>query len=188
MTKTTKEIKKKKKRWVSLFAAASFDNLKLGESLVEEPAQLVGRTIKVNLMTLVNDPKKQHVHLVFKLVQVKGDVVEGDVTGYEVSNAFVKRMVRKGNQKIEDSFIAVSKEGKQFVVKPLFVVRHKVKGSVGTSIRKTVRAFLTEAFKDEDKETIFHAAISNKIQSELRSLVKKIYPVAACELKVLKTL
>src|SRR3989344_1941834 len=51
--------KKVKKRWIPMVASKEFDHVVLGETYVDDPEKAVGKVVRVNLMSLTNDPKKQ---------------------------------------------------------------------------------------------------------------------------------
>ena len=82
----------KKKRWVAIIAPKLFNDQLLGESFVEEPANLVGRCVSVSLMVLTGDPQKQNVSVSFKIVGVQNDMVTTELTGYRLLPAAAKNM------------------------------------------------------------------------------------------------
>lgn len=178
------EIKKKKKKWISI-VSREFNNMTIGESLVTEPSELIGKKIKVNLMSITNDPKKQSVNVVFKIREVKGEQVTAELIGYETNQAHVKRLVRKACAKIDDSFVLDGKDGK-YRVKPIIITRYKIQRGMITEMRRIMREVLGASFKDSEKWPIFLAAISNKMQMELKNSLKRISPIAISEIRVLE--
>ena len=62
-----------KKKWYTIVGKGDFDKVTLGESLVHSARDLIGKKLKINLMVLTNDPKKQSVSLVFSVASVDGD-------------------------------------------------------------------------------------------------------------------
>src|SRR3989338_5688722 len=144
------EIKKKKKIWVSILADKDFNNQEIGETLCEEPKQLIGRCIDVNLMTLTNDPKKQNVKLQFKVREIKGEKVEAEVIGYELNTSHVKRVIRRGSEKIDDSFLVETKDNVKYRIKPLLLTRYGTKRSILSAIRAKMREIAMDNFKKTD--------------------------------------
>ena len=69
--KITKELRKRKKKWIVLVAPREFNNSEIGESLCSEPKELIGRVVAVNLSSLVNDPRKQNIKVRFRVNDVK---------------------------------------------------------------------------------------------------------------------
>ena len=59
--------RKKRKKWYTVLATKDLQELYLGETLAEEPQELLGRHLHLNLMTLLNDPKKQSITVHFAI-------------------------------------------------------------------------------------------------------------------------
>lgn len=180
-----KDLKKKKKHWFSILASEDFNQAKLGETLASEVGNLIGRHIRVNLMSLTNEPKKQSFSLVFVVQNVEGDIAHTALEGYYMNQAYLRRMVRKSVQKIEDSFFVVTKDNVKLVVKPVFVTKVKILRGVATRLRKTARELVAQTAKDTASAELFSKVISNKLQMELKEAFKKIYPVSLSEIRVL---
>ncbi len=181
-----KELKKKKKHWFTIVATKEFNQVKLGETLASEPNELIGRRVRVNLISLTNEPKKQNFSLIFAVEKVEGDTAHTKLLGYMMNPSYLKRLVRKGAQKIEDSFEVVSKDNVKLVVKPVFVTRMKIQRSVATKLRMAARTSLEATAKNVESAELFLQAISNKLQMELKDVFRKIYPVQMSELRVLE--
>ncbi len=180
--------KKKRKKWTSILASEEFNFAKIGESLAERPDDLIGRKLVVNLMTFMNDPKKQNISLEFKIVGVKDSSSVCDLIGYRVSKSYTKRVVRKSVDKMEDSFRVQSKDNISYLIKPFMVTRYPCQRSHLTRIQQVIRARVVDYFKTLDSKQVFSQVISNSLQIELRSLARKVFPVAISEIRVLQRL
>ncbi len=97
----------------------------------------------------------------------------------------LKRMVRKGTNYVEDSFSTKTKDAK-VRIKPFLVTRRRVSRKVKKALRQKAREELTKTLKNNKIETIFEEILKNKLQKELSLKLKKIYPLSACEIKILK--
>ena len=179
---------KKKKKWFDIVAPKVFNSLKIGETLAYEPSQLVGRKLRVNLMVLTNDPKKQNTNVNFKVASLSGENGVCKIVGYELNRSYIKRMVRKSTSKIDDSFVVESKSGLKFKIKPLLIARFKINNSVATEIRKKLRENVGNFFKEKSDDEIILAIVQGKLQREIRGSLKKIYPLSAFEIRVLELL
>lgn len=98
---------------------------------------------------------------------------------------FLKRMMRKGTNYIEDSFSANCKDA-QIRIKPLLISRRKVSKRVRKALREKAREELISYVKDKDTKTLFDDLLKNKIQKPLGLKLKKIYPLSLCEIRILK--
>ena len=98
---------------------------------------------------------------------------------------FIRRMMRKGTNYVEDSFSAECKNA-QVKIKPFFITRKKVSRAVRKALREKARAELTSYIKNKDTETLFDEIIKSKIQKILSLQLKKIYPLSLCEIRIFK--
>ncbi len=184
-TKKT-DIKLKKKRWVTLIAPKDFHEVELGEALCEKPEQVVGRTVLVSLSSLTNDPKKQNVQVRLRVTSVQNDKAFTELTGYELSGAYVKKVIKRVGGKIEDSFTVITKDNIAYCIKPLLMTRHKTYKSTLNDIRLKIREHLTADFKAMDSPAALAAVLQNKLQKDMRDVVKKIYPLSLSEIRKLE--
>ena len=182
------EKQRSKKKWLSIVAKGEFNNVKLGESLVATPQHLLNKYLKINLMTLTNDPKKQGITVRFAVKNVDGNTGVAELVGYQMNTSHIKRLVRKAIKRIDDSFILKTKDNVSYEVKPLLIARHKTTQSVATTIRKRVRELLQNSFQNMTSEDVFMYVITNKLQMDVKNDVRKIYPLAISEIRVLKRL
>lgn len=177
--------KVKKKRWVQIVAPPLFRNEVVGEVPVIESKSLVGKLISVNLMTLTRDIKKQNASLKFTVTGVKGDVAHTQLYGYYLNPTSIKRMVRRGKEKVQLSSIFKTSDGKRIRLMPLMIPRNKVRGSVGTSLKKSAISHLGAVIAKMTFENIIKECIIGKLQRELKNELKKVYPVRILDISKL---
>jgi len=175
--------KKKKKQWYTILASKQFQHVKLGESRAYVIQDLMGKTLKINLMTLTNNPRGQSINLHFKIKNISENNCIADIIDYKISNSHIKRLVRKASNKLEESFLVKTKDGVAFRIKPLILTRYKANKSVLTDLRKKIYEIITEFISEKDSLDIYSQVISHKLQMEVKNSIKKIYPIAICEIK-----
>lgn len=98
---------------------------------------------------------------------------------------YLKRMTRKGTNYVEDSFSAECSDA-QIRIKPFLVTRRKVPRAVRKALREKAREELINYCKDKTSEILFDEIIKNKIQKNLSLILKKVYPLSSCEIRILK--
>ncbi len=98
---------------------------------------------------------------------------------------FLRRMVRKGTNYVEDSFVADCKDGKM-IIKPFLVTRRKVSRAVRNALRKKAKEELANYVKDKTAEELFDEVLKNQVQKPLSQKLKKIYPLSLCDIRVLE--
>ena len=98
---------------------------------------------------------------------------------------FLKKIVRKGTNYVEDSFSTSCKNG-QVRIKPFLITRRKVSRRVRKALREKAHEELINYVKDKKSETLFEDLLKNSIQKPLSLKLKKIYPLSFCEIRILK--
>ena len=98
---------------------------------------------------------------------------------------FIRRMVRKGTNYVEDSFSTNSKDS-QIRIKPFLITRRKVSRAVRKALREKVKEELINYAKTKESTEIFEDILNNTLQKNLSIKLKKIYPLSTCEIRVIK--
>lgn len=143
--------------------------------------ELENRDIKYDLTRIL---RGKNILLRLKVI-VKGDNATSIPIELETMSSFLRRVVRKGTDYIEDSFSAESKDS-ILKIKPLLVTRTKVSKQIRKSLREKTKEELIKYVKSKNSEEIFEEILKNKFQKELGSKLKKIYPLSFCDIRILK--
>lgn len=169
---------KKKKRFFDVEIPSINSETQL---LAYELEDLDGRIIKYDLTRILKG-KGMMVQLKVKVENGKATTIlrEARLMPY-----FLRRMVRKGTNYVEDSFSAECKDAK-LRIKPFLVTRRKVSRAVRKALRNEAKKELIDHVKNKTSDDLFDELIRNQIQKELSLKLKKIYPLSLCEIRVLK--
>ena len=179
----TEQIAKiRKKIWIPIMSP-QFNNIQIGETLVYDGEQTIGKTMKQSLMNLTNDMKRQNISVSFRVTSFENNAAVTTVIGYEVVPSSVKRLVRRNSEKIDMSFVCDTTDKVFIRIKPIVLARASVKGSVASKMRHTIENHISKAVKKMKFEDVMADVISHKMQSELREILNKIYPVKVCEIR-----
>lgn len=181
---TSKKLFKGKKKWFTILASPEFKEQILGETSAYEAEQVAGRTVQVNLGYLVSEGRRQNALVTFKIKGVQGSNAVTQFVRYELAPMLVKRLVKAGRDKAEDSFTAQTKDGIMVKIKPFFVARTFVHNSVLTAIRMKTRQLLTEELKKMSYSEAIIGIASGDMQKALKAELKKISPMAVAEIRV----
>lgn len=181
--KNSKSLKGKKKKWFSLFAPKFFNEQNLGETTAYETKELETKKISVNLMTLAGDPKKQSTNVRFVVDRIEGNNAYTHLDKITLQPASIKRMVRRGKTKVEDSFLCETQDKKYIRIKPLVFTRNQSTNSVMTAIRHTTRDIVTKTVKNMKAEDVFYDILMFKLQKMLKESLSKIVPIKIVEIK-----
>ncbi|MBS3152457.1 hypothetical protein J4230_03550 [Candidatus Woesearchaeota archaeon] len=180
---TTSQEAKKKKKWISILASTEFNNQEIGETYVEEPEKAVGRTVETNLMMLSKDPKRQNFNVYFKIISITNNQAQTRLYAYNIQVAQLKRITKKSKNKIDDSFVYETKDGKKITIKPILITKTLTYKTTLKLIRKVCRDFLKEHIKKLTGSQAMKDIIDNVLQKEIKNAVKKITPVVNCTIK-----
>lgn len=145
-----------------------------------ELKELEGRFIKYDLTRLL----KGKATVLTLRTKVEGEKVLTFPKEVRLLPYYLRRMVRRGTNYVEDSFSTESKES-QIRIKPFLVTRRKVSRAVRKALRNKAREELIAWAKESTDEKIFDDTLKGKIQRELSIKLKKVYPLSLCELRVI---
>ncbi len=176
----------KKKRWFKVFAPKIFGEAVLGESYVTDQQMLMDKCMTANLMSITGDMKKQNTNISFKVSGTRPEGATTDVVAYDLVPASIKRLVKRGNKAINESFLVKTKDEVTVRIKPMVFTRSKSKSSISNTIRKTIRASLTKKVASLLYYNLVNDLISHKIQRSLRDDLNKIYPIRTSEIRAMK--
>ena len=145
-----------------------------------ELKELEGRIVKYDLTRFLRGKSM----LAQLNVVVKDDKAIAIPTKITLLPYFIRRMIRKRISYVEDSFETPSQES-LLRIKPFLITRKKVSRRVRKALRIACKDFLVNYMKERNKDELFSEAISNYLQKTLSSKLKKIYPLALCEIRIL---
>jgi len=179
------ELKKKKKKWFVIQASKEFRGVEIGEIPAPTLESLIGRTISVPLSNLSKEGKRQTAQVTFEIVSVKDNKIDTEVKKMELSPSSVKRVARKGKNKIDDSFIAQTKDNVKVRIKPIILTRNKTTKPVLSLIRKNAKESLIDKIKNTTYSELIIKISNFNIQKELKDKLNKLYPISFCQIRSL---
>ena len=177
------KTKIKKKHWAQLLAPKSFDNAVLGESFVGDKEELLRKSVTANLMTLTDDPRKQTYNIRFDVKDLREGKATTQVVGLAMSPSAIKRLMRRGRDKIDDSFVVKIAGGRVIRVKPVLVTNTAASKAAQTELRHTVRKRLKDLYVKMRFDDIVKDIIDTKTQRMLRDLCSKTHPLKSADIR-----
>ena len=183
--KKVSKIKVKKKNWYRIVAPALFGGKELGESYLAEAEQAIGRVLRINLKDLTGNVKDQNTYIGFRVDKVDGKSLITSVVSYQLTPAYVRRVVRKNIDRLDDYCVCMTKDGKAVVTKTLMVTLCKTKRSVRAALRHQLPQLLKEEMAKMTFDEFVGALAGMKIQSMLKKRLAKIYPLKELSVRML---
>jgi len=142
---------------------------------------LKNKTIKVDMTRKL---KGKSINLTFN-VEVENEKATGHPKKLVLLPFFIKHMLRKNISYVEDSIKTESKQS-NIIIKPFLVTRKTVSRAVRRTIRNSARNWIIDYCKTKKDDELFDEILSGKLQKPLSLKLKKIYPLALCEIRVLE--
>lgn len=157
--------------------------------LVSTPIHLYGASAeefegKVVKIDLTKNLRGKSFELRMK-VKVNGEEISAEPISMGLVMSYIRRIMRAGVDYVEDSFEAECRDA-IVRVKPYMLTRNKVSRAVRKALRETGRKFLEAKLKSRSAREIFSEIMSNRLQKELSLKLKKIYPLAFCDIRILE--
>jgi len=143
--------------------------------------ELEGRYIKYDLTRLLRG-KNMLLNLKVKLEDGKAT---SEPTELIVLPYFIRRMMRKGTDYVEDSFSTECSDSK-VQIKLFLITRKKVSKAVRRALREKAKEETQNYLKDKTAEVLFDEILKNRVQKHLSIVLKKIYPLSLCEVRYFK--
>ena len=104
----------------------------------------------------------------------------------ELVTTYIRRMMRKRTDYVEDSFQARCADIRA-TIKPLLITRKKVSRAVQKNLRNTAREFLLEYTKEKDYIEICNEILEGTLQKIMLPKLKKIYPLSFNDIRIFET-
>jgi ribosomal protein S3AE len=147
------------------------------------PQELDGKTVKIDLTKSL---RGKNLELKIRIKNDEEKLV-GIPESVRLVSTYARKVVRKGTDYAEDSFETPCRD-LQVRIKPLIVTRRRVSKKVLASLRENAKKQIISHLKTRNAEEIFSEIITNKIQKQLAVKLKKIYPLALCEIRMFEVL
>ena len=178
-------LKKKKKNWFSLLGPKLFGNNEMGEAYVSESKELIDKNVVLSLSAL-GKVRNNNVSISMRITDVKDGKGVSEIIGYSLSNAYVKRVVRKNKTKITGSYKLKSKDNKDINVKAILVTRSKINSGVSRDLKKKLDEFILNEFSKSSFDKSIEGLVSHETQNNMKKLLSKVYPLSIAEIRFFK--
>lgn len=168
----------REKKWVTVLAPSSFNNLPIAYIPVTDDASAVGRVIEVTLFDIVKgDPSQHQFKLYFQISKVDGDKATTIFKRYEYAKEFLRSLVRRGSSLINFIGDYKTKDGHIFRIKVIALTQKKLNTSRKHALRLVARNVMTKTIPEMTIEQFVQATAFGKINSDIMAAVKKIIRV-----------
>jgi len=126
--KTRVKDKWREKKWVTVLAPDSFNNIPIAYVPITTDETAKGRVIEVTLFDILKGDVSQHQYKIyFQIDKVEGDKATTIFKRYEYSKEFLRSLVRRGSSKINFLAEVKTKDGYIFRIKVIALTQQTAK-------------------------------------------------------------
>ena len=180
MVRKTRKIKDKwkEKRWVSVFAPESFNNIPIAYVPITSDKTAVGRVVEVTLFDILKgDPSQHQYKLFFQINKVTEEKATTIFKRYEYAKEFLRSLIRRGSSRINFVIDTKTKDGYVFRIKILTLSHRELNTSRKRALRLEAKKQLERIIPQMTIDEFVQAACYGKINSDIMAATKKIIRV-----------
>ena len=165
----------KEKKWVSVSAPDSFNNVHIADIPITDEEKAKGRVIEVTLFDILKgDPSQYQYKLYFQIDKVVGEKATTIFKRYEYAKEFLRSLVRRGSSKINFVIDAKTKDGYVFRIKVIALSHRELNSSRQHAVRLIARKIIEKSVPNMTIDEFVQASCYNKINSDIMAATKKI--------------
>ncbi|HJL67254.1 MAG TPA: 30S ribosomal protein S3ae [Nitrosopumilus sp.] len=177
----------REKRWVSVSAPDSFNNVPIAYVPITDDENAAGRVLEVTLYDILKgDPSQHQYKIYFQIDKVDGDKASTIFKRYEYSKEFLRSLVRRGSSKINFIIDIKTKDGYVFRIKVLALTHRQLNTSRQHALRVIARDVINKTIPEMTIDQFVQATCYSKINSDIMAAFKKVIRVRHVGLEKVK--
>ncbi len=177
----------REKRWVTVNAPDSFNNVPLAYVPITDDENAKGRVLEVTLYDILKgDPSQHQYKIYFQIDKVDGDKATTIFKRYEYSKEFLRSLVRRGSSKISFIIDVKTKDGYIFRIKVIALTHRQLNTSRQHALRLLAKDVINKTIPNMTIEQFVQATCYSKINSDLMAAFKKVIRVRHVGLEKVK--
>jgi len=180
LVRKTRKIKDKwkEKRWVTVFAPESFNNIPIAYVPITSDKTAVGRVVEVTLFDILKgDPSQHQYKLFFQIDKVTEEKATTVFKRYEYAKEFLRSLIRRGSSRINFVIDTKTKDGYVFRIKILTLSHRELNTSRKRALRLEAKKQIERIVPQMTIDEFVQAACYGKINSDIMAATKKIIRV-----------
>jgi len=177
----------REKRWVTVHAPDSFNNVPLAYVPITDDENAKGRVLEVTLYDILKgDPSQHQYKIYFQIDKVDGGKATTIFKRYEYSKEFLRSLVRRGSSKISFSMDVKTKDGYIFRIKMIALTHRQLNTSRQHALRLLAQDVLNKTIPNMTIDQFVQATCYSKINSDIMAAFKKVIRVRHVGLEKVK--
>jgi len=191
LARKTRKIKDKwkEKRWVTVLAPDSFNNVPVAYVPITSDKTAVGRVVEATLFDILKgDPSQHQYKLFFQINKVTEEKATTVFKRYEYAKEFLRSLIRRGSSRINFVIDTKTKDGYVFRIKILTLSHRELNTSRKHALRLEAKKQIERIVPQMTIDEFVQAACYGKINSDIMAATKKIIRVRHVGLEKVKLL
>lgn len=185
--KTRVKDKWRDKRWITVLAPPSFNNVPISHLPITGDDKAIGRVVEVTLFDILRGEPSQHQYkLYFQIDKIEGGTATTIFKRYEYAKEYLRSLVRRGSSKIDFIGECKTKDGNVFRIKVIILTQKQVNSSRKHSLRLIAREVMEKTISNMALDQFVQATAFGKINSDIMAAAKKVIRVRHVGLEKVK--
>ena len=173
--KTKVKDKWREKRWVTVVAPDSFNNVPIAFIPITDDETAKGRVVEVTLFDILKgDPSQHQYKMYFQIVKIEGDKALTIFKRYEYAKEFLRSLIRRGSSKINFVFDIKTKDGYVFRIKVLALTHRQLNTSRKHALRLIAKDVMEKTIPQMSIDQFVQATCYGKINSDIMAAAKRV--------------
>jgi len=177
----------REKKWVTVNAPDSFNNVPIAYVPITDDENARGRVLEVTLYDILKgDPSQHQYKMYFQINKVDGDKASSIFKRFEYSKEFLRSLVRRGSSKVNFIIDAKTKDGYIFRIKVIALTHRQLNTSRKHSLRLIARDIINKTVPEMTIDQFVQATCYGKINSDIMAAAKKVIRIRHVGLEKVK--
>jgi small subunit ribosomal protein S3Ae len=173
--KTRVKDKWREKKWVTVIAPDSFNNVPIAYIPITDEENAKGRVIEVTLYDILKGDTSQHQYKIyFQIDKVEGDKATSIFKRYQYATEFLRSLVRRGSSKITFVSEVKTKDGYIFRIKIIALTHRPLNTSRKHALRLIAKEVMEKTIPQMTIDQFVQATCYGKINSDIMAAAKKV--------------
>ena len=185
--KTKVKDKWREKKWITVYAPDSFNNIPIAYIPITDDEHAKGRVIEVTLFDILKgDPSQYQYKIYFQIDKVEGEKATTIFKRYEYAKEFLRSLIRRGSTKISYITECKTKDGNIFRIKVIALTHKQLNASRMHALRLIARDVMHKTIPQMSIEQFVQATCYGKINSDIMAAAKKVIRIRHVGLEKVK--
>ncbi len=177
----------REKKWVTVNAPDSFNNVPIAYVPITDDENARGRVLEVTLYDILKgDPSQHQYKMYFQINKVDNDKASSIFKRFEYSKEFLRSLVRRGSSKVNFIIDAKTKDGYIFRIKVIALTHRQLNTSRKHSLRLIARDIINKTVPEMTIDQFVQATCYGKINSDIMAAAKKVIRIRHVGLEKVK--